>query len=209
MTVLLSAGIAAEFADQHELALECVREVHATASCDRHVFARLRAAALELSSRYALGVPLEVDEELVALLEERLAPFMGHGVFVTQAAIAWRNGDTARALTLCRAAIRESRARGPAYVDSLPYALSIHLGARDEPFRFDRAHEPPLARLQCAALLAAASPRYPLPYTAEELRAAWAASRRFDLDRRREVLSLRECLDFLGAHGLSPANEIA
>jgi hypothetical protein len=209
MTTLLSAGIAAEFADRNDLALECVREVRATASCDRHVFARIRAAALEVSSRYALGEPLVVDEELVAVLQERLVPFMAHGVLLMQAAIAWRNGDQIRALDLARAAIRESHTRGPAFVDSLPRALLIHLGARDEAFEFDLASEPPLTRLQCAALLASASPRAPQPYSAGAIRAAWEAARRFDLDRRREVLSLRECHDILAAHGVSFDHEPA
>ncbi len=91
----------------------------------------------------------------------------------------------------------------------MPRALSLHLGARDEAFEFNLASEPPLTRLQCAALLASASPPVPLPYSAAELRLAWDAARRFDLDRRREVLSLRECLDLLVTHGLSLDHEPA
>lgn len=203
-TALLAASSAAPFADRPDLAQQCAEEAESQVVGRRQIFAATRAAALALAARYARCEALTPDLELIDVLRNDCPHSFAKPGLLQQAAIAWRCGQRALAVELCDAAREGPTLSGFAAEWLLYHSFAVHLGAReDAPDAPTLASPglPPGFMLQAAALIAGTEGvRADLPEP--ELRAAWRALHGRNLEWRREILSLRECRDFLARRGV-------
>ncbi|MEZ6017232.1 MAG: serine/threonine-protein kinase [Planctomycetota bacterium] len=210
---LLDAGAAALEGGSCARARALADEARAVLDGQRQPFARGRVEWLARAADYRLGVATAVDEELVAAAHAIGAPHVAGLALLTEAAVAWRAAQDARAATIALESARLFEAAGESSLAILPRGLAaVAQGARagsergapagsprastaapnQPPVGLDLRAAYPALSIQAAELWLRAG------HTLEaadllHLRALWRLVAQWDLAARREVLALGEC----------------
>lgn len=162
----------------------------------------LEAALLTRQIQYAIGHPVEVDLALLALVDLFHQRTRSAAERVRQAAIAWRGGSVRFAATLAGVAARELIQCGSRDTAALALAICRQGGAvgghsDEELLEHVRTCSLPGVFAQACALLA----RQGVALARSDRERAIAAIQKLGAlprDLRREVLSIRECEEWLG-----------
>jgi Tfp pilus assembly protein PilF len=195
LAALLAAGSAwleaqalSQAAERAEQALRIARET-------RHALAEARAERILRAAAYRSGVATTPDEELIEAVSGLGNANLEAMVILTEAAIAWRAGDSARATTWADRARILWAGIGEEASAALAHALAAVNGHRLSPTDVDRlaaaasrCSEPGIAA-QILALLARAVPERRDALLAESHRRLATAST-IERGGRREILSL-------------------
>lgn len=202
LSAMTGAASALMEAARHEeaeaLALEALDEARSV----RHVYFEARSEWLIRATRYRLGRTTGVDRELLDTLAEVGVADLEALLCLTEAAVAWRLGETSECASLAARVVTLWTRSGWSWPLVLPRALAATCrGDRDELERLaGEAIECPLAAvgIQALALIALAVPELRAPLRPAVLaqadridRATW--------DARMEVVSVTEALQSVEA----------
>ena len=184
-----------------EAATEAARAKDLAAGC-RQVFYEARAEWILRTTAYRLGQAREADEELIAASAEIGVLELEGLIDFTEACVAWRAGDPARAAELANSARNIWKRLGMQWAELLATSLA---GAADP--RLDLDVEAMAARAaECqipgigVQILALVAPRWPAEISCPVALAIKLAEQvpREHWHRCMDVLSVRESLDLIG-----------